>query len=106
MFASGSQSQPRQRTPEEIAAAMARFENRTVIKEQAVNRYDVMVASFSFIHDIFRANGWQFMFSSNKVFPRLVREFYANMEIGILCLQIFLLGSLTLSLKDLLLEST
>jgi len=61
---------------------MARFENRIVIKEQAVNRHDVMISPFSFfIHETFQAKRWLSFFTSNNVYHHLVCELYANMEV-------------------------
>jgi len=68
-------------TKVEIAATKAKIEKRKIVMERAIIRQDVMVAPFDFINQIFQDNGWQSLFTSNKVYPRLVREFYMHMEI-------------------------
>jgi hypothetical protein len=50
----------------EIAAARARIE------KQAVVRQDFMVPPFDFMNKIFQENGWQSIFTCNKVYIRLV----------------------------------
>jgi hypothetical protein len=76
-----SQGRLRDRTKEEIASAKAKIKKRTIVIERVVIRKDVMVAPFDFINQIFQKNGWQSMFTSNKVYPKLVREFYVNLQI-------------------------
>jgi hypothetical protein len=49
--------------------------------ERAVVRQDVMVPPFDFINQVFHENGWQSMFTCNKVYPRIVGEFYMNLQI-------------------------
>jgi hypothetical protein len=69
------------RSKSEIATARARIEQRTIIIEQAVVRQDVMVSPFDYMDHIFQENNWQSTYTCNTVYPRLVREFYANMKI-------------------------
>jgi hypothetical protein len=76
-----SQGQLCKRTRVEIAAAKERTTKRKIVIEWAILIPNVMVAAFAFINQIFEENGWLSMFNTNKVFPRLVREFYMNMEI-------------------------
>jgi hypothetical protein len=40
-----------------------------------------MVPPFDLIDHIFQENNWQSMYTCNTVYPRLVREFYDNLEI-------------------------
>lgn len=45
-------------------------------------RADIMIASFSFIDEIIQENKWQYFNNcSNPVYPCLVKDFYAYMEI-------------------------
>jgi hypothetical protein len=69
------------RSKSDIVAARARIEQQTIIIEQAVVRQDVMVSPFDFMDHIFQENNWQSTYTCNTVYPRLVREFYANMKI-------------------------
>jgi hypothetical protein len=65
----------------DIVAARVRIEKHTIVIEQVIVRQDVMVLPFDFINQIFQENGWQSMFTCNKVFTRLVGEFYGNLKI-------------------------
>jgi hypothetical protein len=57
------------------------METRSIVIERAVVRQDIMVAHFDIIHQVFRDKEWMSLFSFNKIYPRLVCEFYANIEI-------------------------
>jgi hypothetical protein len=60
------------RSKTKIAAAMARIERRTIVMSGAIVRQDVMVPPFNFINLIFQENGWQSMFTCNKIYTRIV----------------------------------
>lgn len=73
-------SSQNKRSKIEITAARTRIKKWTIVIERVVVRQDVMVRPFNFIDQIFQENGWQSMFTCNKVYTRLVREFYTNLK--------------------------
>jgi hypothetical protein len=75
------QGRLRKRIKAKIATTRGKIEKRKIVMVRAVVRQDVMVAPFTFINQIFQENGWMSMFTSNKVLPRLVREFCKNLVI-------------------------
>jgi hypothetical protein len=76
-----SQGRLCKRIREKITAMKERINKRSIVIERAVLRSHVMVAPFDFNNWIFQENGWLNLFNSNNIYPRLVREFYMNMEI-------------------------
>jgi hypothetical protein len=82
MSASRSQRRVGQRTEEGIAATRAKIENRQAIPERNVVRADVMVALLDIIADIIQTYHWGYLYNcACIVLPRLVREFYGNLEV-------------------------
>jgi hypothetical protein len=56
--------------------------DRTVIAERNVVRFDIMVAPLDSIHDIIQTYHWGYLHSyACVVYTRLVRLFYANLEV-------------------------
>ncbi|KAE8038058.1 hypothetical protein FH972_010604 [Carpinus fangiana] len=70
----------RKRTLEEKAILQNKILTRNIVIERGVVQTDLMVEPFRFINDIFRANQWTSLFSPVDAYPRLVREFYYNIE--------------------------
>jgi hypothetical protein len=56
--------------------------DRTIIAERNVVRVDIMVAPLDSIHDIIQTYHWGYLHNcACVVFIRLVRLFYANLEV-------------------------
>jgi hypothetical protein len=56
--------------------------NKTVITERNVVRVDIMVAPLNSIHDIIQTYHWGYLHNCVcVVLTRLVRLFYANLEV-------------------------
>jgi len=65
-----------------LAALRAKIMDRPVIAEWNVVRMDIMVASLDSIHDIIQTYHWGYLHNcACVVFTRLVRLFYANLEV-------------------------
>jgi hypothetical protein len=72
----------RQRTVEDRAAIQAKTIDRTVIAERNVIRSDIMVPSLDSIHAIIQTYNWGYLHScACVVYTRLVKLFYANLEV-------------------------
>jgi hypothetical protein len=77
-----SQRRIRQRTEEGIAASRARIANNQVIPERNVVRAYVLVTPLDVINDIIQTYHWGYLYNcACIVFTRLVREFYAHLEV-------------------------
>jgi len=71
-----------QRTVEDRAAIQAKTMDRTVIAEQNVIRFDIMVAPLDIIHAIIQTYNLGYLHScACEVYTRLVKLFYANLEV-------------------------
>jgi hypothetical protein len=71
-----------QRTEEYRAAIRAKIMDHTDIAEQNVVRSDIMVAPLDSIHDIIQTYHWGYLHNcACVVYTRLVRLFYANLEV-------------------------
>jgi hypothetical protein len=70
----------RKRTREEKAILQNKILTHNIVIERGVVQTDLMVEPFQFINDIFRANQWTSLFFPVDAYPRLVREFYYNIE--------------------------
>jgi hypothetical protein len=82
MSAGSSQRRVRQRTEGARAALRAKIMDRPVITEQNVVRYDIMVAPLDSIHDTIQTYHWGYLHSCTcVVYTRLIRLFYANLEV-------------------------
>jgi hypothetical protein len=82
MFASSPQRRVRQRTNGDMAALRAKIMNRTIIAERNVVRADIMVTPLDSIHDIIQTYHWGYLHNcACVVLTRLVRLFYANLEV-------------------------
>jgi hypothetical protein len=70
------------RKREEIVAAQERFNKRTIVIERGVLKPDIKMAPFDFIYHRFQEKQWSSMLNgTGKIYPRLVQEFYKNLEI-------------------------
>jgi hypothetical protein len=78
--ASGSHVR-RKRTAEEKTTLQNKILSRNIVIERGMVQADVMIEPFRFINDIFRENKWRSLFTPVDAYPRLVREFYYNIEI-------------------------
>jgi hypothetical protein len=82
MSAGSPQRRVRQRTKGDRAALRAKIMDRPVIAERNVVRSDIMVAPLDSIHDTIQTYHWGFMHTCACVlYTRLVRLFYANLEV-------------------------
>jgi hypothetical protein len=82
MFAGGPQRRVRQRTEGELEALRAKIMNKSVIVERNVVQADIMVAPLDSIHDIIQTYHWGYLHNcACVVLSRLVRLFYANLEV-------------------------
>ncbi|XP_062149271.1 BRAP2 RING ZnF UBP domain-containing protein 1-like isoform X3 [Alnus glutinosa] len=61
--------------------AVATINSRTIVIEHGVLKPDIRVAPFDFIYRIFNENGWLSIFDAVNIYPRLVYEFYKNLEV-------------------------
>jgi hypothetical protein len=81
MFA-GSLRRVRQRTEGEREALRAKIMDRPVIAERNVVRSDIMVVPLDSIHDTIQTYHWGYLHTcACVVYTRLVRLFYANLEV-------------------------
>jgi hypothetical protein len=72
----------RQRLVEDRAAIQAKIMDCSVIAEQNVFRADIMVPPLDNILDIIQTYNWGYLHSyACVVYTRLVKLFYANMEV-------------------------
>jgi hypothetical protein len=72
----------RQRTVEDRDAIHAKTMDRTVIIERNVIRSDIMVPPLDSIHAIIQTYNWGYLYScACVVYTRLVKLFYANLEV-------------------------
>jgi hypothetical protein len=82
MSAISSLHQVRQRTEEERSALQAKIMDRTVIAERNVVRSDIMVPPLDSIYETIQTYHWGYLYTCVCiVLTRLVRLFYANMEV-------------------------
>jgi hypothetical protein len=82
MSAGSPQRRVRQRTEGDRSALRAKIMDRTVIGERNVVRSDIMVAPLDSIHNIIQTYHWGYLHSrACVVYTRLVRLFYANLEV-------------------------
>jgi hypothetical protein len=82
MSAGSPQQRVRQRTEVDRAALRAKIMDRTVIAKRNVVRSDIMVAPLDSIHDIIQTYHWGYLHNCTcVVYTRLVRLFYANLEV-------------------------
>jgi hypothetical protein len=82
MSADSPQCRVRQRTKGDRAARRAKIMDRPVIAERNVVRSDIMVAPLDSIHDTIQTYHWGYLHTcACVVYTRLVRLFYANLEV-------------------------
>jgi hypothetical protein len=73
----------RQRLVEDRAAIQAKIMDRSVIAERNVLRADIMVPPLNNILDIIQTYNWGYLHScACVVYTRLVKLFYANLEVA------------------------
>jgi len=71
-----------QRTVEDMATLLAKTMDRTVIAERNVIRSDIMVPPLDSIHVIIQTYNWGYLHNcACVVYTRLVKLFYANLEV-------------------------
>jgi hypothetical protein len=70
----------RKHTQEEKAILQNKILTRNIVIERGVVQSDLLVAHFRFIYDIFHDNQWTSLFTLVDAYPRLVCEFYFNIE--------------------------
>lgn len=76
------QRKVRQRTDGELAALRAKIMNRSVIAERNMVHADIMVDPLDNIHDIVQTYHWGYLCNcACVVLTKLVRLFYANLEV-------------------------
>jgi hypothetical protein len=82
MSAGSPPSRVRQRLVEDRAAIQAKIMDRSIIAERNVLRADIMVPPLDKILDIIQTYNWGYLHScACVVFTRLVKLFYANLEV-------------------------
>jgi hypothetical protein len=82
MSAGSSQCRVRQRTEEDVVASRAKILNRPIILERNVVRDDILVAPLDVINEIIQTYHWGYFHNcACIVLTRLVREFYAHLEV-------------------------
>jgi len=82
MFAGSPPCRVRQRTVEDRAAIQAKTMDRTVIAERNVIWSDIMVPLLDSIHAIIQTYNWGYLHScACVVYTRLVKLYYANLEV-------------------------
>jgi hypothetical protein len=82
MAACSPQCRVRQRTEGDRAALGAKIMDRPVIPERNVIHFDIVVAPLASIHDTIQTYRWGYLHSyACVVYTRLVRLFYANLEV-------------------------
>jgi len=82
MSAGSPQCRVRLRTEADRAALQAKIMDRPVIAERNVVRSNIMVAPLDSIHETIQTYHWGYLHScACVVYTRLVRLFYANLEV-------------------------
>jgi hypothetical protein len=82
MSANNPQRRVHQRTEGDRAALIAKIVDQPVIAERNVVRSDIMVAPLDSICDTMQTYNWGYLHScACVVYTRLVRLFYANLEV-------------------------
>jgi hypothetical protein len=82
MSAGSPHRRVRQRTVEDRAALQAKTMDSTVIAERNVIRSDIMVPPLDSIHDVIQTYHWEYLHTYTcVVYTRLVKLFYANLEV-------------------------
>jgi len=82
MSAGSPHRRVRQRTEGDRTALIAKIMDRLVIAKRNVVRSDIMVALLNSIHDTIQTYHWGYLHScACVVYTRLVRLFYANLEV-------------------------
>jgi hypothetical protein len=82
MSAVSSQRRVRQRTEEEMSALQAKIMDRIVIAERNVVRFDIMEPPLDSIYETIQTYHWGYLYTcACIVLTRLVRLFYANLEV-------------------------
>jgi hypothetical protein len=82
MSAGSPQHRVRQRTEGDRVALRAKIMDGLVIAERNVVRSDIMVAPLDSIHDTIPTYHWGYLHSyACVIYTRLVRLFYANLEV-------------------------
>jgi hypothetical protein len=83
MFAVRSQRRVRQKTEEERSALQTKIMDRTVIEERNVVRSDIMVPPLDSIYETIQTYHLGYLYTcACIVLTRLVRLFYANLEVA------------------------
>jgi len=83
MSAVSSQRRVRQRTEEERSTLQTKIMDRTVIAERNVVRSDIMVPPLDSIYETTQTYHWGYLYTcACIVLTRLVRLFYANLEVA------------------------
>jgi hypothetical protein len=83
MSAVSSQRKVCQRIEEERSALQAKIMDRTVIAERNVVRFDIMVPLLDSIYETIQTYQWGYLYTcACIVLTRLVRLFYANLEVA------------------------
>jgi hypothetical protein len=83
MYAISSQRRVRQRTEEEMSALQTKIMDRTVIAERNVVRSDIMVPPLDSIYETIQTYHCGYLYTcACIVLTRLVRLFYANLEVA------------------------
>jgi len=83
MFAISSQRRVRQRTEEERSTLQTKIMDRTVIAERNVVRSDIMVPPLDSIYETIQTYHWEYLYTcACIVLTRMVRLFYANLEVA------------------------
>jgi hypothetical protein len=82
MSASSPPHKVHQRLVEDRAAFQAKIMDRSVIAERNVLRADIMLPPLDNILDIIQTYNWGYVHSyASQVYTRLVKLFYANLEV-------------------------
>jgi hypothetical protein len=83
MSAISSQRRVCQRTEEEQSAFQAKIMGRNVLAERNVVRTDIMVPPLDSIYETIQTYNWGYLYTCACIFlTRLVRLFYANLEVA------------------------
>jgi hypothetical protein len=71
----------RKRSKVEVAAAIEHISHRKIMIECGVLNTDIRVPPFQFIYRISQENGLMSIFDATNIYPRLVYEFYKNLQV-------------------------
>jgi hypothetical protein len=83
MSAISSQRRVRQRIEEEQSVFQAKIMDRNVLAERNVVRADIMVPPLDSIYETIQTYYWGYLYTcASIVLTRLVRLFYANLEVA------------------------